>query len=297
MAAERLQKVLARAGVASRRQIEEWIEAGRITVNGQVAELGQRADLDSDAVRVDGKRIQPRRRPPVYLVINKPRGVVSTLKDPEGRRTVLDLVPERYHKGLVTVGRLDWDSEGLLLLTDDGDFAQAVAHPRHGCVKTYEVKVRNRPKESDLERLRGGIVIDGRPSAPAGIEGFRGPGGARETKSNSWWRVRLTEGRTRQIREMFQRIGCPVQRLRRVAIGPFTAPEVSRGAWRELTADEVTRLRDGSSEGPVKGKISGRGARPGRRPEPGSAKPRRGRRAKAGGRGGASRSGRGRGRR
>ena len=264
MAAERLQKVLARAGVASRRRIEEWIEAGRVTVNGQAAELGQRADLEHDAVRVDGKRIHPLRRPPIYLVVSKPRGVVSTLRDPEGRHTVLDLVPERLHKGLVPVGRLDWDSEGLLLLTDDGDFAQRVAHPRFGCVKTYEVKVKNRPKESDLERLRDGIVLNGRKSAPCQIEPFRGPGGARETSANTWWRVQLGEGRPRQIREMFQRIGHPVQRLRRVAIGTFTAPELPRGGWRELTADEVTRLQDSSSGKKSPGRRSAGRATPGR---------------------------------
>ncbi|MEM1179623.1 MAG: pseudouridine synthase [Acidobacteriota bacterium] len=303
MASERLQKVLARAGVASRRTVEEWIAAGRVTVNGRAAELGARADLEVDAVRVDGKRIQPRRKAPVYLVLNKPRGVVSTLKDPEGRRSILDLIPERLHKGLVPVGRLDWDSEGLLLLTDDGDFAQAVAHPRYGCVKTYEVKVRNTPKESDLERLRGGIVINGRPSAPADIDPFRGPGGARETSANSWWRVRLTEGRTRQIREMFQRIGNPVQRLRRVAIGSFTAPDVPRGLWRELTPDEVIRIRDTSSEKKPRGakgtgrRAAGPGAkRPGGRSSTArggraeSDKPRRGRRR------GGGRSGRGQGR-
>ncbi|MEO1083807.1 MAG: pseudouridine synthase, partial [Acidobacteriota bacterium] len=293
---------LARAGVASRRTVEEWIAAGRVTVNGRTAKLGERADLEVDHIRVDGKRIQPRRRAPVYLVLNKPRGVVSTLKDPEGRRSILDLIPERLHKGLVPVGRLDWDSEGLLLLTDDGDFAQAVAHPRYGCVKTYEVKVRNTPKESDLERLRGGIVINGRPSAPADIDPFRGPGGARETSANSWWRVRLTEGRTRQIREMFQRIGTPVQRLRRVAIGSFTAPDVPRGLWRELTPDEVVRIRDTSSEKKPRGakgtarRSAGAGPRPSGRPS----KPRSGRAGAddtpgRGRRGAAGRGGRGRG--
>ncbi|MEM6794012.1 MAG: pseudouridine synthase [Acidobacteriota bacterium] len=306
MAAERLQKVLARAGVGSRRQIEEWIRQGRVTVNGSDAQLGQRADLEADAIRVDGKRVRALNRPTLYLVLNKPRGVVSTLHDPEGRNTVLQMIPEKLHKGLVTVGRLDWDSEGLLLLTDDGDFAQRLTHPRYGCVKTYEVKVKERPKESAIERLRQGIVLDGKRTASAGIEAFRGPSGARETSANSWWRVRLGEGRPRQIREMFHRIGHPVQRLRRVAIGPLTVPDLPRGSWRELTADEVARLKServSAGQSPDFGSKRGGGRRgasakpPGRRGARPAGRRERGRRGKAGdekGRRGGRAKGRGR---
>lgn len=245
---ERLQKVLARAGVASRRKVEELIREGRVTVNGAVAELGTKADLDHDAVKVDDKRVQPLRGPCVYLLLNKPSGYLSTRDDPENRKTVLDLIPLGLHKALVPVGRLDYETEGLLLLTSDGDFAQRVAHPRYGCAKTYEAKVKGSPEAKDLDKLRAGIVLDRRKTAPVQIEPFRGPDGPRDTKSNTWFRVVLGEGRTRQIREMFFRIGHPVQRLRRVRIGSLHDPALPQGQWRHLTDDEVESLR-GSTRG------------------------------------------------
>ncbi|MCG8455394.1 MAG: pseudouridine synthase [Holophagales bacterium] len=254
MSRERLQKILARAGIASRRQVEEMIVQGRVTVNGRVAELGQKADLEQDSVRVDGKRVKPARQHPVYLLVNKPAGVVSTRSDPEGRTTVLDLIPERFHRGLVTVGRLDYDSEGLLLLTDDGEFAQKVAHPRHGCSKTYEAKVKGAPSEAGIERLRGGIVLDGRRTAPARIHPQGHSRGARDASANSWWQVVLTEGRTRQIREMFHRIGHPVQRLRRVAIGSLRDPRLPRGGWRELSPRDLELIAGSTSTGPTQGR-------------------------------------------
>ncbi len=244
MSAERLQKVLAHAGVGSRRQVEELIKEGRVTVDGRVAELGQRADLASEAVKVDGRRIQPSARPHRYVLLNKPRGCVSTVDDPEGRPTVVEVIPERFRAGLKPVGRLDFDTEGLLLLTDDGDFAHRVAHPRFGCTKTYEVKVRGRPTEAAIARLRDGILIDGRRTRPATITPRLGAKGSRHSVSNSWWSVTLGEGRTRQIREMFFRIGHPVQRLRRVAIGPLRDPQLSLGQWRDLEEHEVTLLRE-----------------------------------------------------
>ena len=164
---ERLQKVLARAGVGSRREIEELVRQGRVTVNGSVAELGQKADLEVDAVKVDGKRIRAPKGQQIYILVHKPVSVVSTRSDPEGRATVLDLVPARFRRGLVTVGRLDYDSEGLLLLTNDGAFAHRVAHPKFGCLKTYEVKVKGTPGEVAIEKLRSGVVVDGRRTAPA----------------------------------------------------------------------------------------------------------------------------------
>lgn len=241
---ERLQKLLAHAGVASRRAAEDLIREGRVTVNGQVAELGQRADFDTDAIKVDGRRIQPPDRYR-YLLVNKPTGVVSTVDDPEGRPTVLELVPESMRRGLAPVGRLDFDSEGLMLLTDDGDLAHHVAHPRYGCHKTYEVKVKGRPSAAAIDTLRDGIVFDRKRTAPAHIEPFvpKTGSGARESVSNSWWRVVLGEGRNRQIREMFFRIGHPVNRLRRVAVGPLRDPYLPPGGWRELTSDEVDALR------------------------------------------------------
>lgn len=271
---ERLQKVLARAGVASRRRIEELIREGRVTLNGRPAELGDRADLEVDAVKVDGRRIAANRRPHQYLLVNKPRAVVSTADDPEQRKTVLELIPVRLRKGLVPVGRLDYDSEGLLLLTTDGDFAHRVAHPRFGCVKTYEVKVKGHPKPGDIERLRRGVLVHGRPTAPARIDSFNGPEGLRESSHNSWWRVAIGEGRTRQIREMFMGIGHQVQRLRRVAIGPVSDALLARGSWRNLTNEEVEGLLSGSTKAPVL--VKGRRSRPERRPKgPGTGKGRK----------------------
>lgn len=252
MSEERLQRILARAGIASRRKAEELIREARVTVNGQVAEIGTKADPARDAIKVDGKRVQPHAGPFRYLLLNKPRGVMTTVSDPQGRRTVLDLVPPAMRKALVPVGRLDYDTEGLILLTDDGEFAEHVAHPRYGGVKTYEVKVKGQPAPADLDRLREGIVIDGKRTAPARIKPRHAKGVDARRRSrndedgeghNTWWVVELTEGRTRQIREMFLRIGHPVQKLRRVAIGPLKDPHMPVGTFRELTEREVETLR------------------------------------------------------
>lgn len=241
---ERLQKVLARAGLASRRAVEDMIREGRITVNGRVAVLGQRVDLGADAIKVDGRRVAGGGGKRRYLLLNKPAGCVSTSSDPEGRPTVLDCLPGRLRKGVFPVGRLDYETEGLLILTDDGEFAQRVAHPRFGGRKIYEVKVKGRPRQTDINRLKNGIVLDGRRVAPLSISPRGASSGARDSVSNSWWTVILGEGRTRQIREMFFRIGHPVGRLRRVAIGPLADPHLPRGGWRELTEQEVDRLRE-----------------------------------------------------
>jgi 23S rRNA pseudouridine2605 synthase len=268
MSEERLQKILARAGVASRRKAEELIREGRVTVNGRPAAIGDKADLARDSVKLDERRIQA---PAThrYLLLNKPRGVMSTVSDPAGRTTVIDLVPPAMRRALAPVGRLDFQTEGLLLLTDDGDLAQHVAHPSFGCWKTYEVKVRGRPAADQIERLRAGIVLEGRRTAPCritalrrsskttpaalrraragggqGVPGRRGrPRSAPESDNASWWSVELGEGRTRQIREMFQRIGHPVQKLRRIAIGPVSDPDLPVGSLRELSEREVAALR------------------------------------------------------
>lgn len=254
MSEERLQKILARAGIASRRKAEELIQQGAVTVNGKVAELGEKADPARDSIKLHGKRVQPSGGHK-YLVLNKPKGVMSTISDPEGRPTVLDFVPPMLRKALVPVGRLDYNTEGLMLLTDDGDFAQRIAHPRYGSTKTYEVKVRGTPREADLDRLRSGVFLEGRRTAPAEIT-LRNPHKASAVRrrgepesDNSWWIVQLSEGRTRQIREMFFQIGHPVQKLRRVAIGSLKAPELEPGALRELTEREVEKLLK-SARGP-----------------------------------------------
>jgi 23S rRNA pseudouridine2605 synthase len=240
---DRVQKVLARAGIASRRAAEGYIREGRVTINGRVAELGDRVHPGSDAVKVDGKLVRPRARHR-YLILNKPAGYVTTVSDPEGRKTVLDLVPPALRRALFPVGRLDYNSEGLLLLTTDGEFAQAVSHPRHGCRKSYEVKVKGAPGDEQIERLRQGVSLDGRRTAPMKIRRRTGVAtrhGRRGT-TNSWWLVDLAEGRTRQIREMFHRIGHPVQRLRRVSIGSLRDGALPLGQYRELTDEEVATL-------------------------------------------------------
>jgi len=281
MSEDRLQKILARAGVASRRKAEELIRDGLVTINGQVAGLGDKADPETDSIKVDGKRVQPASSEHRYLLLNKPREVMSTVSDPEGRKTVMDFVPPGMRKALVPVGRLDYHTEGLLLLTDDGEFAQRIAHPRYGSTKTYEVKVKGTPTESQLDRLRHGVMIEGKRTSPATITErthFK-PSGARRRgepeSDNSWWVVEISEGRTRQIREMFFQIGHPVQKLRRVAIGPLRDPRLPVGALRELTEKEVRGLLKsarGPEEKPVRKKAVPAAKKPAAR-KPAPAKP------------------------
>ena len=273
---DRLQKVLARAGVASRRKVEDLLREGRVTVGGEPAKLGQSFDPAAGPIRVDGEIIDPGRLAPLYLLVHKPPGVVSTMEDPQGRATVLELVPPELRPGLVPVGRLDFHTSGLLILTTDGDFAQKVAHPRHGCTKTYEAKVKGQPSKEALDKLRRGIRLDGRPTGPCRIEPRGKVRGERRPGDTSWWTVTLGEGRNRQVREMFQRIGHPVRKLRRVAIGDLREPEMPMGTYRELAPGEVARLRAGSGR-----RRGGKGA--GRRPRataggPGKARGRRPRR-------------------
>ena len=243
MSEERLQKLLARSGVASRRKAEELIREGRVSVNGKTAQVGDKADFVSDAIRVDGRRIRPK-TVHHYLLLNKPRGYVTSHSDPEGRRTVFDLVPPKFKSALVCAGRLDYDSEGLLILTDDGELVQRLTHPRFGSKKIYAIKVRGVPDEPQIDKLRKGVVIDGRRTVPAEIEVRRKPNRAKGEK-NCWLDVTLSEGRNRQIREMFFRIGHPVQRLIRTSIGGLSDHRLPPGALRELTAREVATLRTG----------------------------------------------------
>ncbi|MGH9443102.1 MAG: pseudouridine synthase [Thermoanaerobaculia bacterium] len=245
MSEERLQKILSAAGLCSRREAEEWIEEGRVLVNGARASLGQKADLARDAIRVDGKMMKARDSARRYVLLNKPKGCITTTTDPEGRPTVLELIPPALRKGLKPVGRLDFGSEGLLILTDDGDFAQAVSHPSRGLAKNYRVKVWGEPTERDLERLRRGIVIDGRKTRPCEIETHHTTTGKRPQEGNSWLTVILHEGRSRQIRKMFERIGHPVSKLRRVAIGPVRDEKLRVGAYRALTPEEIRKLASG----------------------------------------------------
>ena len=251
---ERLQKVLSRAGIASRRAAEDLIREGRVTIDGRVAVLGDRVAAAGEApvVRVDGEPIR-RRVTSRYLLLNKPAGYVTTRSDPEGRPTVMDLIPERWRRRLKPVGRLDYGTEGLLLVTDDGDLAYRLTHPSFGCKKRYLAKVRGLPGDSAITRLRGGMVIAGRRTAPMRLSRASARRGARPARASSWWQIELAEGRTRQIREMFFRVGHPVQRLRRVAIGRLEDRELPLGAWRELSTDELSVLRAGSGPRPGRG--------------------------------------------
>lgn len=242
MTLERVQKILARAGIAARRKAEELVREGRVTVNGEVAHLGSKADAGSDSIKVDGKRVQCAQGHR-YLLLNKPKGYLTAVSDDAGRPTVIDLVPQPLRKALIPVGRLDYQTEGLLLLTDDGEFAQRISHPRYGCHKTYEVKVKGMPEERQLDRLRRGIVIDGRRTSPCRVQFLKSTAGREEEGGNAWFGVELSEGRTRQIREMFFRIGHPVQKLRRIAIGALRDEKLPVGAVRELNDREVALLR------------------------------------------------------
>ncbi|MGE0392253.1 MAG: pseudouridine synthase [Vicinamibacterales bacterium] len=235
---ERLQKVLSRAGVASRRTAETLIVAGRVTVDGQtVRELGSKADPSTDDIRVDGRRIRTdtRRR---YVLLYKPRGVVTTLSDPERRRTVMDLIGG-VKEYVYPVGRLDYETEGLLLLTNDGDLAAMLTHPRHGVERTYEAHVAGMPDADALARLRRGIPLDGRRTLPARAEVLNP--GRRAPKAVV--RLVITEGRNRQVRRMLEAVGHPVDSLVRTRIGPISDHALKPGQWRDLTPAEVASLQ------------------------------------------------------
>ena len=237
---ERLQKIIAHAGVSSRREAEAMIREGRVTLNGRVVdELGTRADPKRDHIKVDGKLIT-HAEPHRYILLYKPKEVMTTVEDPQGRRTVIDLV-RGIRERIYPVGRLDFHSEGLVLLTNDGELAFKVSHPTHGSVKTYSVKVRGVPEERLVDKLRRGITIDGKRTLPCDIERMHTTG-KRDDEGNSWFEVKLREGRTQQIRKMFQAVGHPVSKLRRVAIGPISDPKLTPGVWRELTKQEVKML-------------------------------------------------------
>ncbi len=240
MELERLQKIIAHAGFASRREAEVMIREGRVTVNGRVVtELGSRASAGRDHIKVDGKLIT-RAEPHRYILLNKPKEVMTTVEDPQGRRTVIDLV-RGVRERIYPVGRLDFHSEGLIILTNDGDLAFKVSHPRHGSVKTYSVKVRGVPEERLVDKLQRGITIDGKRTLPCEIRRLKTTGRTQE-EGNSWFEVKLREGRTQQIRKMFQAVGHPVAKLKRIAIGPISDPKLMPGDWRELTKQEVKLL-------------------------------------------------------
>jgi 23S rRNA pseudouridine2605 synthase len=243
MPAERLQKIIAAAGIASRRKAEELIAGGRVQVNGQVVtELGSKADADVDHIRVDGKLLQGPERF-TYIALNKPKGYVTTVSDEKKRPTVMDLV-QKVKGRVYPVGRLDWASEGLLLMTNDGELANALMKASSNVPKTYVVKVAGQPDETKLEKLRRGVSIaekGGRRvrTAPAKIRLIK-------EGDNPWLEVTIIEGRNRQVRKMFEEVGHHVEKIRRVQYGPL-ALDVPPGDWRNLTLLEVAKLKSASS--------------------------------------------------
>lgn len=239
---ERLQKLLSAAGICSRRAAEGYITAGRVTVNGKPAELGQRADPDRDEICLDGRPLTPKAEP-VYLLLNKPRGYVTTLSDEKGRETVADLV-EDCGARVYPVGRLDLNSEGLLLMTNDGELMQRLLHPSHEVFKTYLVSVFG-PVAGAAERLSAVTDLDGETIRPAQVEVLR------QTRQTAELAVTIHEGKNRQIRRMCAACGLTVKRLRRVREHSLELGDLAPGTWRFLTAEEVVALKgDGNRELP-----------------------------------------------
>lgn len=233
---ERLQKVIARAGVASRRASEEIILAGRVRVNGRVVtELGAKADPYKDKIEVDGKRLVAETS--IYIVLHKPRNVVSTLNDPEGRPTVAEYLRDAGAR-VYPVGRLDFATSGVLLATNDGDFTNGLLHPRGGVPKTYVVKVHGVMSDEDLERWSQGVKLDDGMTLPAEIHRVRHEG------DKTWFEITLREGRNQQIRRMGEATGFPVMRLARLSFAGVSSEGLRPGEWRSLTVDELTSLRE-----------------------------------------------------
>lgn len=234
----RLQKVLAAAGIASRRASEVLISEGRVEVNSEVVlEQGRRVDPEHDVIRVDGSRIPPPRRHR-YLALNKPRGVVATMSDPEGRRTVADLIAPHSTERLFHVGRLDTDTEGLLILTNDGDFAHRLAHPSFQVPKTYIAEVNGAVGEQTLRRLRRGISLEDGPVQPTSVKIVSTAG------DKTLLKITIQEGRNRIVRRTMEAVGHPVRRLSRIGIGPVRLGNLKVGEYRELTREELGGLLD-----------------------------------------------------
>lgn len=233
---QRIQKILAQMGVASRRKAEEMIIEGRVTLNGKVAVLGMKADPARDHIKVDG-RLLTRPEQKIYLVFNKPAGVVTSLYDPEGRPTLKDFLKGIKYR-VFPVGRLDYDSEGLILITNDGEFAHSILHPSKKVFKTYIAKVKGIIDEDSIEKLRRGVRLEDGLTAPAKAKRIR------QTENNSWVQITIYEGRRRQVRRMLERVGYPVIKLRRTAIGGLKLGDLKPGEIRRLTYEEVKKLTE-----------------------------------------------------
>lgn len=249
---ERIQKILAKAGIASRREAERMVMEGRVMVNGKVVDtLGFKADLIKNYIKVDGKRI-PSFEPKVALLLNKPKGYVSTVKDPEDRPTVMNLL-KKVKWRVYPVGRLDFDAEGLLLLTNDGDLAYHLTHPKFLIPRTYLVKVAGVPDGKELLRLKGGVMLEDGKARVVAAQIFR------QKEKNSWLRVVVTEGRNRLVKRLFSAIGHPVLKLKRIEFGPIRLGDLPIGQFRYLTAEEVAKLKAQNSK--LKVRSSGFGVR------------------------------------
>ncbi|MGB3294031.1 MAG: pseudouridine synthase [Phormidesmis sp.] len=235
---ERLQKLLSQFGIASRRQAEKLILDGRVTVNGKIAEIGQQADMSADFICVDGVEVG---EPPscTYLLLHKPRGVVSTCKDPQGRQTVLDLLDSSHRSGMGIhpVGRLDVDSTGAILLTNDGQLTYQLTHPRYHMPKTYQVRVEGSPTEAVLQRWRNGVMLSDRETLPAQVRVIK------RRSDQTLLEVTLTEGRNRQIRRVAESLGHSVTALHRIKIGSLKLRDLPGGRYRLLTDKEVAQLK------------------------------------------------------
>lgn len=246
---ERLQKIIAAAGIASRRAAEQFIVEGRVRVNGAVvSELGAKADPDKDHIKVDGKLINPK-QPKTYVALNKPVGYVTTMSDPEGRPMVKDLL-KGIKVRVYPVGRLDYDTEGLLLLTNDGDFAHRIMHPAHELPKTYLVKIKGMLDEKAIAELEKGVYLDDGKTAPARVKKVR------KEESNSWVEIVIHEGRKRQVRRMIDRVGHSVIKLKRIKIGALSLGDLPVGKYRYLAPEEIRELREAARSG--KSKAAGR---------------------------------------
>jgi len=254
---ERLQKIISAAGITSRRAAEELITEGRVRVNGKtVTELGTKADAAKDHIKVDGKLINPR-QPPTYVMLNKPAGFVTTMSDPEGRPTVQDLL-KGIKVRVYPVGRLDYNTEGLLLLTNDGDFAHLITHPKHEFPKTYLAKVKGVLDDRMIELLEQGVFLQDGKTAPAKVKKIR------KEEMNSWLEITIHEGRKRQVRRMFDHVGRSVIKLKRIRTGTLSLGDLPEGSFRHLTSEEVRGLLEMA----LKTDTKGLGARPEvRRPE------------------------------
>jgi pseudouridine synthase len=236
LALERIQKILAKAGIASRREAERIVMEGRVAVNGNVIDaLGFKADPLRDSIKVDGKRITGFGTK-VTLLLNKPRGYLSTVKDPKGRPTVMDLL-KNLRGRLYPVGRLDFDAEGLLLLTNDGDLANVLTHPRYSIPRTYLVKVGGIPDEKRLAKLTKGVMLEDGKARVTSVQMLR------QKEKNSWIQVVVTEGRNRLVKRMFSAIGHSVLKLKRVQYGPIQLGDLPFGQFRYLTAEELAKLK------------------------------------------------------